>query len=149
MLLGVRSWWVPVLLLVISDLILGILHEGRGFGGYTLLSIFFYTLVAYLGGRFGKTSPRWIVMWSGTLLSGVIFYVVANSYSWAAWPGYEKSVIGWWQSQTVGVPGVSPPAWMFLRNSLIADSIWCGVAWLVWWLARRATAAAPAQLTEH
>jgi hypothetical protein len=53
--------------------------------------------------------------------------------------GYEKSLAGWWQSQTTGVPGINPPAWMFLRNALIADSIWCAIAAAVVLLERKFT----------
>jgi hypothetical protein len=120
LLLGGRFWWAPVVLLLVSDLFLGWVHGSGGVGGYTLLSAFFYLIVAFFGARAGRLEKIWPMMWCGTLLCGVLFYLVANTYSWAAWPGYEKSLIGWWQSQTVGVPGVNPPAWMFLRNSLIA-----------------------------
>lgn len=131
LLLGSRCWWLPVLILIVSDLILGVLHEGSGIGGYTVMSALVYLLVAYLGGRAGRSDRMWPVLWCGTLVSSVIFYAVANTYSWLVWPGYEISAAGWWQSQTTGLPGYSPPAWMFLRNSLIADSIWCAVAGLL------------------
>lgn len=127
LLMGPRFWWLPVMLLVVSDLALGFLN-GTGVGGYTVLSLFFYLGVAGVAGALGRRGRAWPTMWCGTLLAGVLFYVVANTYSWAMWPGYEKSLAGWWQSQTLGVPGINPPAWMFLRNALIADSIWCVLA---------------------
>lgn len=145
LLLGSRCWWLPVLTLIVSDLILGVLHDGSGIGGYTVMSAFVYLLVAYLGGLAGRSDRMWPVLWCGTLVSSVFFYTVANTYSWLMWPGYEISAAGWWQSQTTGLPGYSPPAWMFLRNSLIADSIWCAVAGLLCLLRQHgeARAAAP------
>lgn len=137
LLLGARFWWVPVVLLVVSDLFLGIWHGGGGIGGYTLLSIGFYLGVAFLGGRLGGGSHPLLTLWCGTLCCSLLFYVVANTYSWGMWPGYEKSVAGWLQSQTTGVPGVQPPAWMFLRNALIADSVWCAIAAILFWIERR------------
>ncbi len=128
MLLGPRFWPLPVGLLIVSDLILGWLNVGSGIGGYTVMSAMFYLGVAWIGGQAGRRERIWPMMWFGTLISGILFYVFANTYSWMAWPGYEKTLAGWWQSQTVGVPGIDPPAWMFLRNSLIADSIWCALA---------------------
>ena len=77
------------------------------------------------------------MMWCGTLLSGVLFYAVANTFSWLYWPGYEKSLAGWWQCQTTGLPEFSPPAWVFLRNALIADTIWCALAGMVYVVFRR------------
>lgn len=148
MLLGVRYWWLPVALLLVSDLVLGLFHEGSGIGWYTVMSAGFYTVVAFIGGRAGSIEKIWPMMWCGTLLCGVFFYGVANTYSWATLPGYEGSLAGWWQSQTSGVPGVNPPAWMFLRNSLIADSIWCGIAGLLFFAQRRSVSVAPAKATE-
>ncbi len=138
MLLGARFWWLPVVLLVSSDLALGLVHGGGGgIGFYTLMSAFFYVAVAFIGGKAGRFGKIWPMMWCGTLLCGVLFYAVANTYSWFLWSGYEKSPIGWWQAQTTGVPGINPPAWMFLRNSLIADSIWCAIAGLLCFVERR------------
>ncbi len=131
MLLGARFWWLPVLLLVVSDLILGFVNGSGGIGGYTLISAFFYLSVAWVGGRAGSRERIWPMMWCGTLFCGILFYVVANTYSFLAWPGYEKSLAGWWQSQTIGNPNFAPPAWVFLRNALVADSIWCALAGLL------------------
>jgi hypothetical protein len=139
MLLGVRFWWLPVVLLVASDLALGFIHGGgSGVGSYTLMSSVFYLFVAFLGGKAGRLEKIWPMMWCGTLLCGVLFYVVANTYSWLAWPGYAMTPAGWMQAQTTGLPGINPPAWMFLRNALIADSIWCAAAGLLYLAQRRA-----------
>lgn len=136
LLLGARFWWIPVALLVASDLILGVWHGSGGIGRYTLMSAVFYLAVAFVAGRSGRSDKVWPMMWCGTLLCSVLFYVFANTFSWIVFAGYEKSLAGWWQAQTLGVPGINPPAWMFLRNALIADSIWCAVAGLVVYLSR-------------
>ena len=51
---GSRFWFVPVAILVISDLILGLWHGQGGIGGYTLMSIGIYLIVGWIGGRAGK-----------------------------------------------------------------------------------------------
>ncbi|MGB0154442.1 MAG: DUF6580 family putative transport protein [Verrucomicrobiales bacterium] len=144
LLMGSRFWFVPVFLLVVSDFILGFWHGEGGIGGYTLMSITIYFIVGYIGGRAGKREKIWPMMWFGTLSCSVLFYVFANTYSWMMWPGYEKSFTGWWQSQTTGVPGINPPAWMFLRNALIADSIWCALAGLLFFVEKRFSKASEA-----
>ncbi|MEM7600899.1 MAG: DUF6580 family putative transport protein [Verrucomicrobiota bacterium] len=141
LLLGARFWWLPVALLVASDLLLGVWHGGGGIGRHTLMSACFYLAVAWIAGRFGKSGKVWPMLWCGTLVCSVFFYVVANTFSWMVFTGYEKSLAGWWQAQTTGVPGVYPPAWTFLRNALIADSIWCAVAGLVVLVSRGDSAA--------
>lgn len=137
LLLGWRFAWVPVLALLASDFALGWFEPGGGFGGYTLMSVGFYLLTAFLGASAGSRTKSWPALWCGTLLFGVAFYLAANTYSWLFWPGYEQSLAGWWQSQTTGLPQFSPPAWVFLRNALIADSLWCGLAGLAWFAPRR------------
>lgn len=150
MLLGIRFWWLSVALLLASDLALGLIHGGgSGIGFYTLMSAVFYIVVAFLGGKAGRREKIWPMMWCGTLLCGVLFYVVANTYSWFIWPGYAMSPAGWWQAQTTGVPGINPPAWMFLRNSLIADSIWCGLAGLLYLAQRRSQGLTVATAATH
>src|SRR5690606_32197297 len=74
MLLGPRFWWLPVALLLTSDLALGLFHGGgSGIGCYTLMSAVFYIVVALLGGTPGRREIIWPMMWCGTLLCGLLF----------------------------------------------------------------------------
>lgn len=145
MLLGRKSWFLPLLLLVLSDLVLGWV-AGTGWGGYTLMSALVYLFVGWAA-RFcsGSPHPR-ITLLAGTLASGVAFYLIANTYTWASWPEYTKTLAGWWQSQTTGLPQYSPPAWFFLRQSLIADTVWCLVAGLLFF---RSTEAAGSRASDE
>src|SRR5690606_4764444 len=92
----------------------------------------FYLATAWAGSVPGRTLQIWPAMWCGTLLCGVLFYAIANTFSWAVLPGYAKTFAGWWQSQTTGLPEFSPPSWVFLRNSLVADTVWCVLAGLAY-----------------
>ncbi len=146
LLLGARFGWVPVLMLVASDVVLGILNPGEGVAAYTLMSAAVIAGAASLGSLASRRLSVWPALWCGTLLSGVVFYLVANTFTWVVLPEYAKTFAGWWQSQTTGLPGF-PPSWLFLRNSLIADTIWCGLAGLALAVARRSEspAALPAE----
>lgn len=129
LLLGWRFCWAPAVLLFVSDAFLGISH-GTGIGAYTYSSAVIYTVVACLGawiaGRGG--AGRWWVMLLGTWSASVLFYLVGNTWAWMASPEYTKTLAGWWQSQTTGLPGPWPPAIYFLRNALIGDTLWCLLA---------------------
>ncbi len=125
MLLGRRFWWAPALMLIVSDIALAQMN-GWGFGKYTLFTVPFYIMVALIGATFARRQ-NWGSMLLGTLAASVIFYLVANTFAWATTPAYVQSFAGWWQSQTYGLPGF-PPSWTFLRNAVVADSIWCLVA---------------------
>ncbi len=128
LLLGLRFWWVPALLLIVSDLFLGLSREGYGIGTYTLTSMSVYIAISFLGGLVGKTYKALPMMWCGTMIASIVFYAIANTFAWAAFPGYAKTLAGWWQSQTTGLPQFSPQSWVFLRNALLADTTWCVIA---------------------
>jgi hypothetical protein len=73
-------------------------------------------------------------IWGGSLRSrvGVVgtlarvigcsvgFYLITNTQAWLVSAAYEKSLAGWIQALTTGVPGY-PPTLVFLRNSLLSD----------------------------
>ena len=47
--------------------------------------------------------------------------VVTNTASWLTTPGYAKTLLGWWQALSVGLPGY-PPTWLFFRNAMVSDA---------------------------
>lgn len=78
-----------------------------------------FALAAWFAGR----SRGQIGLLGGLL--GVVgcslgFYLVTNSVSWFADPGYAKTLAGWVQAMTTGLPGLPPTIW-FLRNSMLSD----------------------------
>lgn len=56
----------------------------------------------------------------GTLACSIAFYLITNTLSWFVDPGYTKTLAGWVQAMTTGLPGLPPTIW-FLRNSLLSD----------------------------
>lgn len=133
LLLGWRFCWIPAALLFASDLFLGLASHG-GIGGYTVASAFVYTLVALAGAwvaaraRKVQRRPSWSAMLTGTLVASILFYGISNTYVWLMSPEYAKTLAGWWQSQTVGIPGPFPPSLFFLKNALVGDIVWCVLA---------------------
>lgn len=61
------------------------------------------TLAAGLGGAFG-------------------FYLLSNSLAWVGSTDYPQTPAGWWQAQTVGVPGFAP-SWTFLRALVVGQLV--------------------------
>lgn len=55
-------------------------------------------------------------------VASVAFYLLSNSFTWALGGSYERSLAGWWQANTVGVPGY-PPAFLFLRALLVSQVV--------------------------
>ncbi|MEZ5387221.1 MAG: DUF6580 family putative transport protein [Prosthecobacter sp.] len=57
---------------------------------------------------------------AGVIGCGVGFYLITNTVSWFADPGYVKNLAGWVQAMTTGLPNFVP-TYLFLRNSLVSD----------------------------
>ena len=76
------------------------------------------------------------VAFACTPLATLGYYVVSNTVAWASSVpphAYAKTLAGWWQSQTVGLPGFVP-SYLFLRNALVGDLLFtlAFVALVVW-----------------
>ena len=56
----------------------------------------------------------------GVVGCSLLFYLVTNTVSWIADPGYAKTFGGWAQALTTGLPNFAPTIY-FLRNSLLSD----------------------------
>jgi len=152
LLMGRRFWWMPALLIIASDWLIGLRNSGQGgLGAYTILSAVLFCGATWFGSSFSRWNGKtWPTMWAGVLFSSVVFYLAANTFSFLAFPGYPKTIGGWWMSQTTGLAGF-PPSWAFLRNAIIADSIWCVVAGFLFFFkfspARAAIADEPATVS--
>lgn len=59
----------------------------------------------------------------GSVLSALLFYGITNTFSWFSMPQYAKTWEGFMQAQWYGHPTFPLPTWVFLRNSIIGNSI--------------------------
>jgi hypothetical protein len=55
-----------------------------------------------------------------------VFYLVSNTASWFYEPGYAKTLAGWIQALTTGLPGY-PPTWAFLLKTLLSSGLFTGL----------------------
>lgn len=105
------------LLLVVIDLaatgIRGVMHwEAIGvYGAFAIAAGF----ASRCRGKLGLLGSL-----MGTLACSITFYLITNTLSWFVDPGYAKTLAGWVQAMTNGLPGLPPTIW-FLRNSLLSD----------------------------
>lgn len=133
---------VPLGILFVSDLILNA-HYGvalvtwqMGVGYLALL------LIGWLGVRIARSgSLGWLL--AGSVAASVIFYLTTNTVSWLAAPEYAKTVGGWAQALTTGVPGY-PPTWVFFRNSLVSDFVFTACFLLCWSFEQKPVSEQPA-----
>ncbi|MEM0896013.1 MAG: DUF6580 family putative transport protein [Verrucomicrobiota bacterium] len=120
--------------LLLSDLFLNAHYAsmpgGQSFFELTLspwmaMNYAVYAILFYVGVSLGKR-PNIGRLFAGTVAGVIGFYLLSNTAAWAATPAYPKSLAGWWQSQTAGLPGF-PPSFVFLRNALVGNTIFASL----------------------
>jgi hypothetical protein len=108
---------------------------GMGLGLYLLWQYPLYALAIAFGAVLRTKAFRLRYFYGGVLLNAIIFYLVTNTGSWMGNPAYAKTISGWIQALTVGVPGY-PPTWTFFRNSLFGDMLFSSLFAGAWFLSR-------------
>jgi hypothetical protein len=113
---SLQFWMIPAAILLVDQFSFG--------GDLQSLKAAAPTYACLIAAALWATSMRGKLGILGTL-GGVVtcslgFYLVSNTFAWLGNPVYAKSLTGWWQALTVGVPGF-PPSWMFFRNALMSD----------------------------
>ena len=121
-------WLLPFSVLVVSEGTLNA-HYGMEWSASSLVA--FMVKLACFGGALGlgllvARKRSWTKLLGGCLAGSALFYLGTNSLCWLQDPGYAKSIAGWWQCMTVGLPGFLP-TWVFFRNSLLSDLLFTGV----------------------
>ena len=111
---------LPLVILLGSDIILNAHFGAALVTGEMLARYFVLALVALLGLRLRK-SRRVEVLLVASMVGSTGFYLVTNTASWLTTPGYAKTLLGWWQALSVGLPGY-PPTWLFFRNAMVSDA---------------------------
>lgn len=80
-------------------------------------------------------------MFVGSLLAGVVFYLLTNTLSWATNPQYApKSLATLGQALWTGLP-VYAPTWLFFRKAMVAQALFTGL----FLVANRAVVSLPAR----
>ncbi len=119
---GVRWIWVPALVWV-ATLIPTSGMQGYAWNAQLLVVVAGYAAMVGLGKVFqGRKAGA---LFFGSLLSALAFYVITNTFSWAFEPAYAKSLGGWVQALTVGLPAYSP-TWTFFVKSLVSQAVCTG-----------------------
>lgn len=113
------SWWLPLGIMVVSDLILGA-YNGIIFtwAGFLLVTLFGMTL---------KNTSNWLRVPFGALGASVIFFVVSNFGVWLQGQMYAHSWAGLVLCYEMALP--------FFRNTFVGDLIYSGLLFGVYALA--------------
>jgi hypothetical protein len=127
---GRLGWIIPLCVVAGSDLVITRFFYSHGdFNlGHFLLqqapNYLAYAGLIALGRIFGAKRPLWMLA-GGGLIGALLFYIVTNTAAWVSLP-YAKTLAGWIQAITTGLPGY-PPTWEFFRNTLMSGGIFTGL----------------------
>lgn len=117
-----RQWWVPLVLLAASDVILTKFVYVFPFTWDTFLTWAWYGAMLWLGSKLRDTN-RPLPILGASLAGSVSFYVITNFAVWAAWGDmYPKTFSGLMACYSAGVP--------FFRHGLEGDFLFTSIAFL-------------------
>ena len=114
---------VPMIALLVSDVALNA-HYGFSLASPFVLSHYLGFAIVGCLGLLLQHRASWKTLLPASVAASLIFYLVTNFVSWIYDPGYTKTVTGFIQAVTVGLPQYSAtPTWMFFRNSIVSDLV--------------------------
>jgi len=123
---GWMGWVLPMATIIVTDILLNLFHynasvfDPRLVTNWMILALF-VVLAKWLAQR--RSYGR---VFLGTLLGALFFYLVSNTVSWMVNPAYAKTIAGWVQALTVGLPGFAP-TWWFGLKSLFSTGLFTGL----------------------
>ena len=123
---GWMGWVLPLATIIVTDILLNVFAydvtvlDPRLVTNWMILALF-VVLSKWLARR--RSYGR---VFLGTLFGALLFYLVSNSVSWMVNPAYAKTIAGWVQALTVGLPGF-PPTWMFGIKTLLGTGLFTGL----------------------
>ena len=123
---GWMGWVLPLATIIATDILLNIFH-------YNMPVIVPELVVNWMILGLFVVLAKWIArhrsygrVFLGTLIGTLLFYLVSNTVSWLVNPAYAKTIAGWIQALTIGLPGF-PPTWVFGLKSLLGTGLFTGL----------------------
>lgn len=141
---GALAWGLPLAVLILSDIALAFVFNYPVLGSAQVSWVCF--AIAVGAGRWlARRKDAGLGAFFGVLTANaLLFYVATNAVSWLT-DAYPRTLAGFVQALTVGLPGY-PPTWMFFRNQLVSDFLFAGLILAVHAIALRAPRA---EVTSH
>jgi hypothetical protein len=123
---GWMGWVLPLATIIVTDILLNIFH-------YNMPVMVPELVVNWMILGLFVVLAKWLArhrsygrVFLGTLIGALLFYLVSNTVSWLVNPAYAKTIAGWIQALTVGLPGF-PPTWVFGLKSLLGTGLFTGI----------------------
>ena len=110
---------IPFAAVLLTDVVLNIHYGFAPLNLGMLVNVLAFSAIAALGWQLRKHTDA-ATMLPAAIGTALFFFAVTNTYAWLALPAYAKTLAGWVQALTTGLPGFAP-TWTFLRNELISN----------------------------
>ncbi len=107
--------WIPLTLFIATDIILCKAIYHYPVAPDVAVSWVWYAVALGIGSVLLKKSDNLGRVAGASLISSVLFFLVSNGATWAAWDMYPKTLGGLWMSYVAGLP--------FFRNTALSDLI--------------------------
>jgi hypothetical protein len=107
--------------IVVADLILNAHYHAPLIDTGMFARYFAFGLILFLG--FRNRQQRYnklLFLFASTLAASFLFYLITNTGAWMMTAAYSKTLPGWWQALTIGLPGF-PSTLFFFRNTVFSD----------------------------
>jgi Family of unknown function (DUF6580) len=107
--------------LVVADLFLNAHYHARAIDPGLCSRYFCFGLIVLLGYFVRKQHQyKVLLLFASTIAGSCLFYLITNTTAWITTADYPKTLQGWGQALTIGVPGF-PPTLFFFRNTVLSD----------------------------
>jgi hypothetical protein len=140
--------------IVVADLLINAHYHAPLIDTGMLSRYFSFGLILCLGFWVRKQHKyKMFLLLASALASSFLFYFITNTGAWMMTAQYPKTLPGWWQALTVGLPGF-PPTLFFFRNTLLSDLLFTALFVVTQTIfhparAQRTEAAPPTVPTQH
>jgi hypothetical protein len=113
--------------LVVADILINA-HYHAPFVDTGMLSRYFCFGLILLLGFIARKQQKYktLSVFALTFAGSCFFFLFTNTESWFALAGYQKTLQGWRQAMTTGLPGY-PPTLLFFRNTVLGDLFFTAV----------------------
>ncbi len=113
-----RQFWVPVVLLAVSDLLLNRFVYAYPFTWDQVISWVWYAAIILLGTRLRENAGI-LRLTGASLATSVSFFLLSNGFVWAAGDMYPRTLSGLWTCYAAGLP--------FFRHTVEGDLLFTAV----------------------
>ena len=120
------AWWLPLSAFLATDILMNVLYYYVApVSPFMLVNYGTYAVIIGIGKGFSARAS-WLKLVSGSLAGAILFYLATNTAAWLQNPEYAKTLAGWIQALTTGIPRF-PPTWMFFWKTLLSTGLFTGL----------------------